>query len=294
MLDTGAHDRIAPAHFTPARLLFPRHAPLRRTFRRSLALALVAAAPLAACGSDADGRDRASNGDLSRGDAQPPVIPAPSAPYRESPVTGGGTITGVAVFAGDLPAEPQPAADAAGCGSRPRPAPRRIGDRLGDAVVWLGDVRTGKPLPLERRFTMKIAECDYAPRVQAALAGGTLNVLNDESAAHRTTMVRQASREQTDDIPLFLSGQVVPVRNALARPGLVEVTCAQHPWSRAWVAVFDHPYHDITATDGAFTLDQVPPGDYTLMAWHPTLGRVEQTVRVGAGTSVAVEVRFTK
>jgi hypothetical protein len=298
LLDSAAHDRNRPAHFTPARLRFPRHAPLRRTFRRTVALALlVAAAPLAGCGSDADGRDRASNGDVARVDAQPPVIPDPASPYREAQVAGGGTITGVAVFRGDLPdASRAPDGADAECTSRARqaPSPRRTGDRLGDAVVWLADARTGKPLPLERRYAMSIAGCDYAPRVQAVLAGGTLNVLNEDAVDHRTTLVRQASRETTDDIPQFLPGQIVPVRDALARTGLVEVACAKHPWSRAWVAVFDHPYHDITSTDGAFALDQVPPGDYTLMAWHAALGRVEQKVTVAAGGTVSVEVRFEK
>ena len=229
-------------------------------------------------------------------DAQPAVIPAPSAPYREAPVANGGTITGVAVFAGDLPAPP-PLPGGAGdaeCASRARAPQRRTGDRLGEAVVWLADARTGKALPLERRYTMTLADCDYAPRVQAVLAGGTLNVLNEESLEHRTTLVRQASREKADDIRQFLPGQLVPVRAALDRTGLVEVSCARHPVSRAWVAVFDHPYHDVTATDGAFSLDAVPPGDYTVMAWHAALGRIERKVSVPAGGAVSVELRFER
>ena len=297
LLDSAALVALAPAHFTPARLRLPRLAPLRRTSCRTAALALVVAAlPLAGCGSDADGRGRASDGDASRADAQPPVIPEPDGPYREGPVAGGGTIGGVVVFRGDLPAAPRPDGADAECASRARQAPaqHRTGDRLGGAIVWLADARTGKPLPLERRYEMSLVGCDYAPRVQAVLAGGTLNVLNEDAIDHRTTLVRQASRDTTDDIPQFLPGQLVPVRDALARPGLVEVACTKHPWSRAWLAVFDHPYHDLTATDGAFSLDQVPPGEYTLMAWHAALGRVEQRVTVPAGGTATVEVRFGK
>ena len=283
---------LAPAHFTPARLLFPRLAPPRR-IQRALILALLATPPLAGCGSDAAGRDRSSNGDVSRADAQPPVIPAPGTPYREAPVVNGGAIAGVVAFRGDLPAGPQRQGEAAAeCASRPGPVQRRTGDRVGDAIVWLADARTGKPLPLERRYAMTISGCDYAPRVQATLAGGTLNVLSEDPVAHRTSLVRQDSRETTDEIDQFLPGQLVPVRDALERPGLVEVSCERHPWSRAWVAVFDHPYHAISAADGAFSLDQVPPGDYTLMAWHASLGRMEQKVSVPAGGMVSVELRF--
>ena len=251
---------------------------------------LLSAAPLAGCGEG--GGSRASNGDVSRADSQPAVIPAAREPYREVPVPLGGTVGGVVVLDGELPADAAPSG-ASDCTARPRAVPRRTGNRLGGAVVWLADVRAGKALPLERRYALTIANCEYAPRVQAVLAGGTLNVLSEEEVPHRTSLVRQASRDTTDVVRQFLAGQLVPVRDAIAQAGLVEVACERHGWSRAWVAVFDHPYHAVTGADGAFSLPQVPPGDYTLMAWHPGLGRSEQRVTITGGGTATVELRLS-
>ena len=288
------HDRIRPAHFTPDRLLSSRLTPPGRPILPTTALVLaLLVSTLPACSRDADGRSRASNGEVERADRQPPVIPRPSEPYREVPVTDGGTISGVVTHRGDLPAAAEPPAGSE-CAGAPRRAERRTGDRVGETVVWLADARAGKALPLERRYAMAIAGCAYTPRVQAALAGGTLNVLSEEAIEHRTALVRQSSRDTADVVGQFLPGQLVPVRDALARPGMVEVGCAHHPWARAWLAVFDHPYHDITPADGTFSLEQVPPGEYTLMAWHPRLGRTEQKVTVTAGGVATVEVAFGK
>jgi hypothetical protein len=288
------HDRPRPAHFTPDRLPSSRLAPPGRSISPTIAIALaLLVSALPACSRDADGRSRASNGDVERADRQPPVIPPASEPYREVPVPDGGTVSGVVTHRGDLPAAAE-APSGSECAAVPRRAERRTGDRLGETVVWLADARAGKALPLERRYAMAIAGCAYTPRVQAALAGGTLNVLSEEAIEHRTALVRQASRDTTDVVAQFLPGQLVPVRDALTRPGLVEVACAKHPWARAWVAVFDHPYHDITGADGAFSLEQVPPGEYTLMAWHPRLGRTERKVTVTAGGTATVEVGFGK
>ena len=65
---------------------------------------------------------------------------------------------------------------------------------------------------------------------------------------------------------------------------------ADHPWPRAFLAVFDHPYYAVTQPDGSFRMDSVPPGTYTLVAWHERTGRSEQQVTVGANGAVKVDI----
>lgn len=166
------------------------------------------------------------------------------------------------------------------------------GPRLGGAVVWLTGVTGGKRLPLERRYDLGIEGCQMLPRTQAVIAGGTLNVHNADRALHRTRFVRQGSRDPLAVASYSDDGQVVPVSAPLARAGLVEARCDLHPWSRAWVAVFDQPYFTVTLRDGAFALDSVPPGKYGVVAWHPRLGVVQDTVRVVDGQDATVALRL--
>ena len=46
------------------------------------------------------------------------------------------------------------------------------------------------------------------------------------------------------------------------------VKCNQHPWMKAYVAVLKHPFAAVSAEDGSFTIKGVPPGTYTVVAWH--------------------------
>jgi hypothetical protein len=53
--------------------------------------------------------------------------------------------------------------------------------------------------------------------------------------------------------------------------------------------VFDHPYFRIPSAEGAFTLDDVPAGNYQISAWHERIGESISTVRVEPGRPARVE-----
>jgi hypothetical protein len=179
------------------------------------------------------------------------------------------------------------------CGARMRiPLVRQRGDLVADVIVWLRDAQRGKPMPIERRFDIATEDCALEPRVQAVVVDGTLNVFNGDPAPHRSRFLRAGTDSTIALVRETDAGQVVPVRSVLASPGLVEVRCDVHPYTHGWIRVFDQPYFDVTDRRGRFTLADVPPGTYHLVAWHPRLGRIEQIVRVREGEDVAVELTF--
>jgi hypothetical protein len=51
---------------------------------------------------------------------------------------------------------------------------------------------------------------------------------------------------------------------------------------KSYIAVVSNPYFQVTGADGSFNLKNVPPGTYTLVAWHESLGPMEQSITVGA------------
>jgi hypothetical protein len=59
----------------------------------------------------------------------------------------------------------------------------------------------------------------------------------------------------------------------------------------AYVGVMDHPYYAVTGEDGTFELKSLPPGTYTIEAWHEKLGPMTQSVTLAAKDSK--EVNFT-
>jgi hypothetical protein len=224
-----------------------------------------------------------------------PVVTTPAQPYRAVNVAAGGKITGTVEFDGAFPADSviQLNSDHAGCGQSV--VDRRVdrtGNRVAGAAVWLTDIRAGRPIPIERRFELENEDCVIVPRVQAVVAGGTLNVISADVAMHRNKIINVGTGEVEAIAPFNDNGQVVPFDRLLTKTAQLEVVCELHPWSKAYVIVLDHPYYAVSGKSGEFTIDGAPPGTYHLRAWHPALGYVDQTVTVSAGAQATVAMKL--
>jgi hypothetical protein len=69
--------------------------------------------------------------------------------------------------------------------------------------------------------------------------------------------------------------------------------CGFHPYMFSWGLVVDNPYYAITKDDGKFEIGDIPPGDYTLSAWHPGMNNfIEQPVVVQRGQTLTIHVAF--
>jgi hypothetical protein len=266
-----------------------------RTLARTAALAL-ALIPVAGCDRDNDPTQKRAAGSAATSEAlaATPGFSRQGVPYTARTLESIGRATGTVEIEGAPPADSvvQPTSDQAVCGmSFTRRSLERRGNRAVGAVVWIDGLRSGKPLPLERRFDITNGRCLITPELQAAIAGGTLNVQNLDAVEHRTRITRRGSGELLATVRETDEGQVVPNEHVLTKAGVLELTCAAHPWTHAWIAVFDHPYFALTGTDGSFVIDSVPPGRYRVHAWHPRLGAMEESLTIEAGKASALTLR---
>lgn len=221
------------------------------------------------------------------------VIDVPAEPYKPVAVVNGVKLAGTVLFTGTRLADSTatPARDQSVCGASVTIPTMMLQDSaLADVVVWLADIRTGRPLPASKRFELVAEKCRFTPPVQVVVAGGTLNVRNDDAVISRNFVVDTRTGETVTDLPFTDAGQVIPLDRQLAASALLEVKSTSHPWMRAWVAAFDHPYFAVTGKAGSFALDGVPQGAYTLKAWHPALGVTSHPVTIGpAGATVTLK-----
>lgn len=223
------------------------------------------------------------------------VIEPVATPYVPRQVSVSGTVLGTIQFVGPVPRDTVVTVtrDQRVCGNTIRqPSVRASGNRLAGALVWLADIREGRPLPLSRRFELVQNRCTFDPVVQPVIAGGALNVRAHDPIISRSVVVDMRTLDTLAVLPFTDAGEVIPLDVPLRQPALLEVGSTTHAWMRAWIAVFDQPYFAESAADGAFRLDGVPPGTYTVRAWHPRFGVTSDTATVTAGGADTLTLSF--
>jgi hypothetical protein len=271
-------------------------------FRWRAALALVVV--LGSCrGSDAPpptaSARTADSADGEPAALRPPaevVIARPSAPYQADSVPGAGSLTGTIVTSAPIAPRPPAAtgADSVVCGSTVADSSAvQVGSGIGGAVVWIEDVRRGRPLPLERRLELESDHCVLSPRVQAGVIASAVNVLGHDAFRQHLFFLAGGEREARASVLLGNEEQVIPTNKPFSAPGLVVVRDADHSWPAAYIAVFDHPYFAVTAPTGSFTIEGIPPGRHTLHVWHERTTSAVQPVDVPLMGSATVTVTLT-
>jgi hypothetical protein len=73
----------------------------------------------------------------------------------------------------------------------------------------------------------------------------------------------------------------------------IRLFCDVHPWMVAWIMVLDNPFYAVTAPDGKFKIKDLPPGKYTIEAWHEGYKPVTQEIELKANEARTLNFEFT-
>ena len=130
--------------------------------------------------------------------------------------------------------------------------------------------------------------CMYLPHVLAVRANQPLHMVNDDPTSHNIHPTPANNREWNKAEPPGSAVDEAFAREEIAIP----VKCNVHPWMHGYIAVFKHPYFAVTGKDGSFDLSSLPPGTYTIKAWHEKLGTSTQTIKVGANETKEISFVF--
>ena len=214
--------------------------------------------------------------------------------YEGVKVTNGGTIVGKAVLIGSVSEAKhfEINKDREFCGDHIAPEALSLGDSGGikNVVITIENIQVGKPIDPEARVQLDNRNCQFVPHVQTAVVGSRMVIKNSDPILHNTHAFINGKRTAFN---LALPIQGMEITKKLKRPGLLSMTCdAGHTWMSAYVVVTDHPYASATDNHGSCTLEDVPPGKYTLRAWHETLGEQTREIEITTGDTVTVIFKF--
>ncbi|QRN94193.1 carboxypeptidase regulatory-like domain-containing protein [Archangium violaceum] len=221
----------------------------------------------------------------------PADTPLPQDEAAQAP-KGGGTVRGVVTFKGTPPAAtpiiPGTDPNCDGMDLVEQPVHVREGKLANVLVRVQGNVPGQPTTPPSSMVVVDQNRCTYQPRVQGAVSGQPLVFMNSDGTLHNV-------RGMAGSKQLFNVTQP-PLKTREARPPqdaeIIRLKCDIHPWMTAWVVVNPNPYFATSTEDGAFSLQGVPPGTYTLEAWHETLGTKTAQVTVKEGEEAQVSFEF--
>jgi len=131
--------------------------------------------------------------------------------------------------------------------------------------------------------------CWYEPRIAGVQAGQPIRFRSSDDTLHNVHGEPRQSPRWNFGLPRRDAERTLTLEGPEV---MVPVRCDVHPWMRLDLGVVSHPYFAVTGTDGRFHFGNVPPGSYTLAAWHPKLDRQEQRIEVRPKITASASFRF--
>ena len=131
-------------------------------------------------------------------------------------------------------------------------------------------------------------DCRYHPHVFGMRVNQPLEIVNSDPTLHNIHAMPKGNAEFNNGQPI----QGMKMSHTFDKPEvMVPFKCDVHGWMNAYVGVVNHPYFAVTDKDGKFALPNLPPGTYTIEAWHEKLGA--QTASVTIAAKEKKEITFT-
>jgi len=233
--------------------------------------------------------------------------------YDVVKVKNGATLTGTVNFEGDAPHDETVVIniDVEYCGKEQKEGKYLIsGSRIENVVVWIEGIEKGKGLP-KKSVDVSIKNCRAVPHVNIGFVGGEYVFKNDDRILHTIQsklglayQKKVSSRPLEDGASIYnlaLPKTGLEVRKPIKKwhrytenTGFIQVRSNTHNWIRGYIYIFDHPYAAVTDASGAFVMEGLPAGEYTLKAWHEVFGTKEKRITVKSGESMEIKIAFAK
>jgi len=131
--------------------------------------------------------------------------------------------------------------------------------------------------------------CHYTTHVLAFRVGQEVKISNSDPLSHNIHPLARVNREWNK---IQLPG-TPPFSYAYESEEFIPIKCNIHPWMQGYFAIFKHGFFAVTGEDGSFSLPPLPPGHYTVTAWHESLGTKSEEITVGGSDTETVNFVFS-
>ena len=120
------------------------------------------------------------------------------------------------------------------------------------------------------------------------MVGQNLQIKNSDGILHNIKAKGTKNRPFNISQPTTMTS----TRTFTASEVTVPLECNVHGWMHAWLGVLPHPFYSVSGSDGGFSLKGLPPGSYTIEAWHEKYGTQTATVTVTGSETKTADFTF--
>ncbi len=227
-----------------------------------------------------------------------PASPAATAAGQKVDTATAGEVKGMVSIEGPAPknegikmnADPACLKEAKGPQTQETYAVGGDGKSLGNVFVYVKD-GLGNYVFDTPTESVKLDQkgCRYMPHVFGVRVNQPVEIVNSDPTLHNIHAIPKANTEFNNGQPI--QGMKM-THTFTAKEVMVPFKCDVHGWMNAYVGVLDHPYFAVTGPDGTFSLKSLPPGTYTIEAWHEKLGPTTQSVTLAEKETKDVNFTF--
>jgi hypothetical protein len=220
-----------------------------------------------------------------------------AAAYKEVTVSNGGTISGKVTGTKDYePKKYKVSKDNEVCGEGTREIDfvKINNGVLQDVVVYLDKVKEGKAFPADVGNGETVQEaCEFKPFLGVMRNEAKFVAVNKDPVLHNIHTYELIGRVKKTVFNVSQPDQNTVTKTVKLKKGVgMKIECDAHDFMHAFAFVAKNPYFAVVKEDGSFTIDNVPPGKYTIKAWHGFLKDQKAKVEVTAGGTATVDFAF--
>ena len=162
---------------------------------------------------------------------------------------------------------------------------------LKDVVVTIQHVDAGKPFNKEP-INIVAENCKFLPDVSIIRQGETFKVDNLDAVMHNRQVYQKERGKILLNIPIpaeeVSDGKITFKKHYK----IMQMICGMHEFMQTWGYRVQHPYYSQTKIDGNFKINNIPPGEYKLTAWHYLMKKQTQKIKIAAGETVDLSFVF--
>ena len=159
---------------------------------------------------------------------------------------------------------------------------------LANVVVYVSAGDSKVPNAPAKTLTYDQKGCQYVPHILVMQINQPVKVVNSDQLLHNIHPVPTLNLEWNKAQPKGAP----PIEAKFDKEEFIPVNCNVHPWMHGYFVVLKTSHYSVTTTDGAFSLPDLPSGNYTITAWHEKYGKQTQNVTLSGNETKSIDFTF--